>query len=78
MKFDLTPLNAIAQQIEQVCMTLVKIAVPVAILFVACDILVGTNFGVAQRLTALLSMSVKEVLGWSLVVWFVINSSKKQ
>lgn len=78
MKFDLAQLNVLATQIEQVCMTLVKIAVPVAILFVACDILTGTNFGVAQRVTALLNMSVQQVIGWSLVVWFVVNNSKKQ
>jgi len=70
---DMTKINAVLTQLEQTAVIAIKVAALLVAVLALVDILVGTNLGVMQRLSTLLDLAPKAVVGWVIGAWVFLR-----
>lgn len=78
MAISMDQLNATAQKLEALALTLASIAWPLALLMIVSDVLFGTNLGVVQRVVAITGMPVERMLAWVVGGWLVYKAVIKK
>lgn len=69
----LDKVNAVVDQIKIFVKKILEIAVPVGGVLIACDLLIGTSFGVLQKAAAMVGTEPMSVVVGLLVIYVVVK-----
>jgi len=62
MALDISKINSLIGNLEQIAKTAVRISVPVIALLLIAEVVCGVNIGFIERVSRLLQMSYKEII----------------